>query len=342
VSNLIEPWVLLRLAAGLVALILFARAASTAQRVFRRFDVRRATEGQLALERQVELAATFARVGAVVQALTLALSALAADRLSHGVRGAMCAYGVFAAHDWGFRSLALTGVTALAAGVVTQLYAFDARVRSLDLVRPLAVATTIMAPLALADFLVAGKFLLGLDLTVVASCCSVQLDPVAATGAGFGGHGGSRLLVTGVAALGAALSVAIALYAARMPSRRNVIAAGLASVSALPFALAASVLEVAPHAFEIPTHVCPFCLLKPDVLGLGYPLYGALFVAVVWAMGSAASAGLARGSAAREALAAFASRRLRLGAALWLCAFLLGALPIVRYAVVGGGVSLFP
>jgi hypothetical protein len=170
----------------------------------------------------------------------------------------------------------------------------------------------------------------------------VQLDPVAATGTGFGGHGGVRLLVTAVAVVGTALSVAIALYAARAPSRRNIIAAGLVSVSALPFALAASVLEVAPHAFEIPTHVCPFCLLKPDVLGLGYPLYGALFVAVVWATGSAASAGLARGTTAREALAAFASRRLRLGAALWVCAFALGALPIVRYAVVGGGASLFP
>ena len=81
-SNLLEPWVLLRLAAGLVAFALFARAALTAQRVLRHFDVRRATEGQLALEKRVELAATFARVGAVVQVAALALSALTADRLS--------------------------------------------------------------------------------------------------------------------------------------------------------------------------------------------------------------------------------------------------------------------
>ena len=53
-TNLLEPWVLLRLAAGLVAFLLFARGASTAQKVLRHFDARRVTEGQLALEKRQE------------------------------------------------------------------------------------------------------------------------------------------------------------------------------------------------------------------------------------------------------------------------------------------------
>src|SRR5262245_34468374 len=138
-ANLLEPWVLLRLAAGFVAFLLFARAALTAQKVLRHFDVRSASEGQLALEKRLELAATFSRVAAIVQVLALALTALSADRLSRGVRGAMCAYGVFSAHPWGFRSLAITCAVALSAGIVTQIYAFDTRVRSLDLVRPPAL-----------------------------------------------------------------------------------------------------------------------------------------------------------------------------------------------------------
>ncbi|HVJ92561.1 MAG TPA: hypothetical protein VM580_22320, partial [Labilithrix sp.] len=133
--NLLEPWVLLRLAVGVVAFALFARAATTAQRVLRHFDVARATEGQLALEKKLELAATFSRVAAIVQVFALILSALAADRMSRGVRGAMCAYGVFSAHEWGFWSLAVTAGVALLAGIVTQLYAFDARVRTLELAR---------------------------------------------------------------------------------------------------------------------------------------------------------------------------------------------------------------
>jgi hypothetical protein len=338
-TNLIEPWVLLRLAAGLVAFALFGRAAMTARKVLRHFDASRATEGQLALEKQLELAATFARVGAVVQVLTLGVSALGADRLSRGVRGAMCAYGVFSAHEWGFRSLIATCGVALVAGILTQVYAFDARVRSLELVRPLAVATCAMAPLALLDLGMAAKFLLGLDLTVVASCCSVQLDPVTQAGGGFAG--GPRVLATALAVLGVVVAIASALHAARAPSRRNVVVAGVVSLVALPIAVAATILEVAPHAFEIPTHVCPFCLLKTDVLGIGYPLYGALLLAAVSAGGAAVSALLSSGSAARAALGEFASRRLRLGAIAWGCAFVVGALPILRFALVAGGASLF-
>jgi hypothetical protein len=339
-TNLLEPWVLLRLAAGLVSFLLFARGAMTAQKVLRRFDARRVTEGQLALEKRLELAATFSRVAAVVQVLALALGVLAADRLSRGVRGAMCAYGVFSAHEWGFRSLAATSVVALAAGIMTQLYAFDARVRSLDLARPLAIATCLMAPLSAIDLAAASKFLLGLDLSVVASCCSVQLDPVAATGEVHAA--GPRVLLTGLAVGGTVLSSLAALYAARSPTRTNVLVAGLVSITTLPAALAATILEVAPHAFEVPTHVCPFCLLKQDVYAIGYPIYGALFLATVWAAGAAGSALLARGGPARMALGAFASRRLRLGAAAWGCALAASAFPVIRFAIVTGGASLFP
>lgn len=340
-NNLLEPWVLLRLAAGLVAFLLFVRGAMTAQKVLRRFDVGRATEGQLALERQMELASTFVRIGAVVQVLALALSALAADRLSRGVRGAMCAYGVFSANEWGFRSLAMTGAVALAAGVLTQVLAFDARVRAMDLARVVSTFTLAMAPLAALDLAFAYEFLSRLDLTAVASCCSVQLDPVAASGdAGFAG--GPRVVATLVAALGTVASIAAALLAARAPTRRRVAAAGLVTLVTLPAALAASVLEVAPHAFEVPQHVCPFCLLRSDVLAIGYPLYGALLLAAVWAGGAAVSALFARAEAARDALAPFARKRLVRGAAAWAIALVLGAAPVVRFAIVSGGGSLFP
>jgi len=336
--NLLEPWVLLRLVAGLVACLLFARGAMTAQRVLRHFDVRRATEGQLALEKQVELAATFVRVGAVVQVLALALSALGADRMSRGVRGAMCAYGVFAANEWGFRSLAVTGAVALFAGVLAQVYAFDARVRSLDLARSLSVLTLAMFPLSAFDLALAWEFLGKLDLTVVASCCSVQLDPVAATGEGFAS--GPRVLATVLALVLGSLSIGVALLAARAPTKAKVAGAAIVSLVALPVALAASVLEVAPHAFEVPHHVCPFCLLRADVFAIGYPLYGAVFLAVVWAGGAGLSALLARGSAA-SALAPFARRALRRGAIAWALALALGIAPVARYMLVSGGASLF-
>jgi hypothetical protein len=337
--NLLEPWVLLRLSAGLVACLLFARGAMTAQKVLRHFDVQRATEGQLALEKQIELGATFVRIAAVVQVLALALSALGADRMSRGVRGAMCAYGVFGANAWGFRSFAVTGAVALCAGVLSQVYTFDARVRTLALARPLALMTLAMFPLSALDLAFATEFLGKLDLTVVASCCSVQLDPIAASGEGFAS--GPRVLATVLAIAGTCASIAVALFAARTPTASRVTAAGVVTLLSLPAAIAASVLEVAPHAFEVPHHVCPFCLLRSDVFAIGYPLYGALFLATIWGVGAGVSALLARGAEARQALAPFARRVLRRGAVAWALALLFAVAPVARFALVSGGASLF-
>lgn len=337
--NLLEPWVLVRLVAGLVACAFFARGALTAQKVLRHFDVSRATEGQLALEKQLELAATFVRVATVVQVLSLLLSVLGADRLSRGVRGAMCAYGVFGANENGFKSLGVTLFVAIAAGVLAQLYAFDARVRSMDLAKPLATITLAMFPLALVDLVMASRFFGGLDLTVVASCCSVQLDPIAASGETF--TTGPRVLATAVGLGGALVAIGLAVFAMRAPSRPRVLAAAVATFVALPFAVAASVLEVAPHAFEVPHHVCPFCLLRADVLAIGYPLFGALFVAAVWGLGAGAAAAFARTEASKAALGPFARRALRRGAIAWAVAVLVAAAPVARYAVVADGASLF-
>jgi hypothetical protein len=341
-ANLLEPWILLRLTAGLVAALLFARAGWTSYRVLRHFDVSRATEGQLALERQTELAWALVRVATILQVALLALSMLAGDRLASSIRGAMCGYGVFHATPWGFRSLALTAGTAVTAGVVSELYALDGRVKSFDLVRPLAIATLVLVPLSLLDLLGAAAFAFDLDLSVVASCCSVRLDAVAAGAAGPVGLGATA---RGIAATGGvltiALSIMLALVAARRPRSRLVLTAGAFSLITLPFALAAAVLEVAPHAFELPQHVCPFCLLRPNVLGLGYPLFGAILLAIIWSVGAAVGSLLARTESAKAASEDFARTRLRWEALAWGLALALGVIPIVRFAWLSGGASLF-
>ena len=120
-----------------------------------------------------------------------------------------------------------------------------------------------------------------------------------------------------------------------------IVASGCATLVALPFALAAAVLEVAPHAFELPRHVCPFCLLRPSVLGIGYPLFGAILLAVTWGLGTGVGALFVSTDSSRAALATFASERLRRQAIAWILACVVAAVPIARYAWVSGGASLF-
>jgi hypothetical protein len=338
-KNLFEPWVLLPLVASFAAALFFVRAGFTGALVLRRFDARRATEGQLALERRLELASTYVQIATVISVLALALFVYAADRLHFGVRGAMCAYGVLHENEWGMPALYAAGALALLSGVASQLFAFDATVRSMDLARPLAIFSVLLAPLAVVSFGLLWQYASVLDLTVVASCCSTQIDQTTSEGAGYAT--GPRALATASACVTVVTAAFMAWLVSRKPTRARMVFAVAMSLFALPLALSASVLEVAPYAFETPRHTCPFCLLRSDVLGLGFPLFGAIFLATVWCGGAGLGALFARTDASRGALAAFGRTRLSRGAIAWGLVLVVGIAPVLRYAIVTGGASLF-
>ena len=338
--NLLEPWILFRLVAGLVAAALFVRAAWVGTRVLKYFHLRSTAEGQLALERQIELAATSARVGAVIQVGALWLSIVAADRLTATIRGAMCGYGVVHANAYGAPSIVATIAAALAAGVELQVLALDRATRSLALVRPLAYFAIGLAALSLVDLSLSGWWLGTLDMSVVASCCSTGID-AAASALERGHTAGPRVLVAIAAAVLVPLATIAALVASRRAKRGSVALSGALAAFALPVGVAAIILEVAPYVYEVPHHRCPYCLFKADALYLGYPLFAAAFLAFVWGVGAGVAALLAKADGVAEPFAPFARRLLRREAVAWALAFALAAAPIVRYAIVAPGASLF-
>ena len=83
------------------------------------------------------------------------------------------------------------------------------------------------------------------------------------------------------------------------------------------------------------------CLFKADAYFIGYPLFGAIFLAAVWGLGAAAGAFVSSSVLAREAFPAFARSRMARQALAWTFALALGALPVVIYAVASPGASLF-
>jgi hypothetical protein len=337
--TLLEPWVLARVIAAVITASLFAYGAVVGARVLRYAHVEAATEGQLLLERHFELAANLVRFGAIAQLFSLLLSLLAADRLAGAIQGAMCGYGVVDHNRWGMLSLSVSAIVGLAAAVLLQLLALDRQVRGLDLMRPVAVACLALAPIALIDTVLASAWLGGLDFTVVASCCSTTLGESHRDGAAF--FEGPRLITTWGALVGAGLAIAIALAASRKPARGLVSVAGVVALVTLPLAVGAVILEVAPHVYEVPEHLCPFCLFKADAYFIGYPLFGAIFFAATWGLGGAVGAWLAKGEHVRSAFPAFARSRMIRQACAWALAVALGTVPVATYALSSPGASLF-
>lgn len=328
-----------RLVAAIATTSLFLYGAVVGARVLRHARVQAATEGQLLLERHFELAGNLVRLAALGQIVSLGLSVLAADRLSGAIQGAMCGYGVVHQNPWGWPSLGVTIVVSLAAGVLLQLLALDRTVRGLDLMRPIATLCIAMAPAALVDTVLSSAWLGSLDFSVVASCCSTSLGESHRDAPQF--WQGPRLLATWGAVMGAAFAVGTSLFASRKPVPSLVTIAGGAALAVVPFALGAAVLEVAPHVYEVPEHLCPFCLFKADAYFIGYPLFGAIFLAATWGASAALAALLSRGEHARAAFPAFAKTRLLRQACAWGVALTVGALPVAIYAISSPGASLF-
>jgi len=338
-TNLLRPWIVARLLSGAAVVVLCLVGAVVAWRVIRFWKIGATSEGQLALERRAELVAAVVQVALAVAIANVALTVLSADRLTHSIRGAMCAWGVFDASAWGFVALGTSAAAATACALWVVLHRLDLRLAAPVLTRRKFFALFAIVPLVGFDLFATACWVLDLDMQVVASCCSIGLDDaVASTGAGTGGP---RATVAWLA-LGAALLAAIlATMAWRRPSRLVAWCAAFASVGAAALALPAILGYVAPHAYESPHHLCPFCLLHADVGGIGWPLFGALFAAAI--LGAALGVVELQRRASREPEEVVALERTLGGwaAACWVAAIALAVAPVVRWAVVSGGASLF-
>lgn len=338
-TNLLRPWIVARLLSGGAVLVLCLIGAVVAWRVIRYWKIGATSEGQLALERRAELVAAVVQVALVVAIANVALTVLSADRLTHSIRGAMCAWGVFDANGWGFVALATSAATAAACALWVVLHRLDLRLATPVLTRRKFFALFAIVPLVGFDLFATARWVLDLDMRMVASCCSTGLDDaVAVAGAGTGGP---QQMAAWLALAAALLAAGLALAAWRRPGRLVAWLAAFASVGAAALALPAILGYVAPHAYESPHHLCPFCLLHADVGGLGWPLFGALFGAAV--LGAALGVVELQRRASEQPDEVVALERTLGGwaAVCWVATIALAVAPVIRWAVVSGGASLF-
>ena len=339
-TNLLRPWILARLLSGTAAVVLAVIGVAVAVRVLRFWRVGSTSEGQLALERRAELVAALIQVALFIAVSNVVLTVLSADRLTHSIRGAMCAWGVFDASDYGFFALGTSAAAATACAFWVILHRLDLRLNKPTLTRRKFVALFFVLPLLVLDLVVTTLWVLDLDMQVVASCCSIGLDD--ALGGTGSGTGGPRTLTAWIALAVATAAASSALLAWRRPTRTFAWVAALFSAAAAVLALPAILGYVAPHAYESPHHLCPFCLLHADVWGLGWPLFTALFAAAITGTAIGLVETQRRASGQPEEVAALVKTLGGWAAVSWTLTILFAALPVVRYAVVSGGASLFP
>jgi hypothetical protein len=253
-------------------------AAGLGVQISRHWDLTSGSERQLRLERRTYLVSTILLYLLVLTIGSLFFFAYTADSMHDQILGAMCAAGSFNAHPAGYPALMMKIANVLLCGLWLVMNHTDNQAEDYPLIKSkYRLLSVIAGCLTIESMLTIGYFA-GLKTDVITSCCGTLFSDTSGT---LSGH---------IAALPpkptailffvmAALILRVGVHF-RLTGRHGKIL-GVLSAALFPVTLAAVLSFISVYYYELPTHHCPFCLLQADYRYIGYPLYAALFTAVI-------------------------------------------------------------
>lgn len=285
---LLSPAVIALVVCSALACGVTAAAAAAALSVVAGWNPDDGGARQLARERRMLLVEAVLKVVLACQLASLFFFIATVDRLHPLFTGAMCAAGTLDASRFGYPTMTAKAAVFLLCGLWLVVNRATAAAAGTALVRlKYLFILAVLGSLA-AENVLQVRYFSDLTPEVLTSCCATIF------GADAGGLG-SDLAALPVGASRAAFFAVLALTLgaggrAMARKRSPVLFSALAVILGLVSA-AAVVTWVAPGFYELPTHHCPFCLLKQELGYVGYPLYVLFAIGVV----AGAGAGLVRG-----------------------------------------------
>jgi hypothetical protein len=250
--------------------------------IIRGWDLASGTEIQLRLERKTYLVSTLLNFAFSCEVLSLFLFVLTADRLHPLLIGAMCAAGTLNANDYGYWTLCLKIVNVLLCGVWMFYNYVDNRGYDYPLIKQKYAAVLAITVLLLLEGVLFMNYWLRLEPQIITSCCGTIFNDEAETLGGEIAHLPSIPMKIGYGIHFLASLIAGGYFLLREQGAKIF---SLLTTTLFVTALLSIVSFIALYFYELPTHHCPFCLLQREYHYVGYPLYGALFVACITGAG---------------------------------------------------------
>jgi len=271
---ILDPVILALLAGSALVVLLSASAAVPAFQILRRWQPQSGEEGQLRLERKTYLISVLLAYVFGFELLSFFLFIHTADELSRFFTGAMCAAGSLNANGFGYPALLAKLLVSLLAGVWLVLNRVDNRAEDYPLTRTKYRFFLWIAPLVLAEAVLQAAYFIRLDPDLITSCCGTLFGaatsplPLAA---------GWALRVPAMALFYGTMAAAVGSGLYYRGSGKGGRVFALAGIAAFVAAIVAVFSFISVYIYELPTHHCPFCMLKSEYGFVGYALYVALF-----------------------------------------------------------------
>lgn len=276
----LSVWSLALTFCGAIALFLVAVATRTGWRVLCYWNPASDDSLQISLESETWLASTLVEYALALQILSLLLYILAADQFSQVIAGAMCATGSLMADPFGMPTLYVKLVGVFLYGFWLLLHQLDIRIESYPLVRVKFFYLLVLLPFLLIDVTLQTLYIAGLKPDIITSCCSVVFAEAGPDSGNLMGIPPRGVMLT--AYYGAILGLAVngvMLLKNRVAKRLRALLTGIFTLGwgcFLPLALAVVTSIISCYIYAMPSHRCPFCLIKQEYNYIGLGIYTAL------------------------------------------------------------------
>ncbi len=264
---LLSSEVLVLLCAEGVLLLLMITAALQAAVVLRGWDFQSSSRAQYGREKRAALVGLLVSTVAFFKLLLLPFFTHTVDRLSALVPGAMCGAGVLGANAFGTPLLLLKVCALFGLGLWWLLRRQDQAAEDHPHMRLLLAGAISLALLVLLESALDLLYLTRISTLTPVQCCS-RIFGVAGDAAGLplGLDTPLLLILFGLLYL---LTVSAALLGYRLVQM-------LAAAGLLLAGYYAVVYFFGTYVYQLPTHLCPVCMLQPAYGYIGYWIWGTL------------------------------------------------------------------
>jgi len=325
---ILHPGILGLLITAVLVLGLVLYGAYLGAIVLVRWDLDSSSEEQLALERKTYLLSTLMGHAMALEILSALIFLYTLEDIHAIFVGAMCATGTLNANPVGWWVLGAKILGLLFCAVWIVLNRIDQRAEDYPLTRLKYGLLLLLAPLLALETWLLFRFFLGLDPSVITSCCGTLFS---GSGAGVGAEiAGLPAFPLMIAFFGgtAVYLAAGTLNLRQARPRLRYLLAGL-SLSMLGISLASIIAFISSYHYELPTHHCPFCILQADYRYIGYPMYLTLFAATFYGLMVGIAEPLRRVASVEGVIAAAQPRWTRLSMLLFGLFVVIAAWPMV-------------
>ena len=245
--------------------------------ILKNWDFNASTQKQYKLEKLSYLIVLIITISLVFNIFLLPYFAYTIESLSAIVPGAMCGAGVISANEYGNPLLLLKILILLFSGLWLLLNDEDLKAKEYPYTKIKFWFFTIIFFLVSCSFLLEIAYFSNISLERPVSCCSVI----------FGLSGENSL------PLGLSIStILILFYLFSLLSmlfiwQKKAFALALSSSLFLFVAYYAVTHFFGTYIYQLPTHICPFCMLQSDYYYVGYLIWGLLFISIFFGISNA-------------------------------------------------------